>query len=152
VVALNPDFVGRTWPATPPYLVAREKIREFAAAVGDLNPFCHDPEFARAAGHPDVVAPPTFVVVVTRPALDAVMFDPDLGLDYSMVVHGEQRFRYTQAIHAGDTLSVVSRLTNVRAMGGNDILTVEADVSNAAGEHVVTATAVIVSRGTAQEG
>jgi acyl dehydratase len=92
------------------------------------------------------------VVVVTRPALDAVMFDPDLGLDYSMVVHGEQRFRYTQAIHAGDTLSVVSRLTNVRAMGGNDILTVEADVSNAAGEHVVTATAVIVSRGTAQEG
>ena len=148
-MALNPDFLGRTWPATSPYRVGREKIREFADAIGDDNPLCSDVTAARAAGHPDVVAPPTFAVVVTRPALDVVLFDPDLGLDYSMVVHGEQRFRYERPIFAGDELTVESRLTDLVSRAGNDILTVAAEVRDGDDSLVVTATAVIVARGTA---
>ncbi len=151
-MALNSDFLGRTWPAVGTYVVGREKIREFAASFGETNPLCLDVEAARAAGYPDLVAPPTFPVVITGVAMDRVLFDPELGLNYAMVVHGEQRFAYTRPVTAGDVLAVEMRLTNIRAMAGNDILTVEAEVTDESGAHVVTATGVIVSRGTATEG
>lgn len=146
------EHVGRTWPRTRAYAVGREKVREFATAIGERNPLSHDVEAARAAGYADVVAPPTFAVVVTQAAMDAVLFDPELGVDYSMVVHGEQRFSYSRPVVAGDELTSLPRLANLRAMGGNEILTVEAEVRDAADAHVLTATAVIVVRGTAQEG
>ena len=91
-MALDQSFVGRTYPPTPPYEVGREKIREFAEAIGDANPAYRDPEAARALGHPDVIAPPTFGIVLSMTAGRQVIADPELGLDYSRVVHGEQRF------------------------------------------------------------
>ena len=148
-MALDQSFVGRKYPPTPPYEVGREKIREFADAIGDQNPVYRDPEAARALGHPDVIAPPTFPVVLSMRARDQVIFDPELGLDYSRVVHGEQRFVHTRPVRAGDRLTVVVTVENIRSAGGNDILTTRGDVATVDGEPVLTAYSTLVARGTA---
>jgi len=149
---LNPEFVGRTYPASPPYQVGREKVREFAVAIGDFNPAYHDVAAAQALGHRDVVAPPTFPFVISMKAMAAAMFDPELGLDYSRVVHGEQRFSYTRPVVAGDSLVCVSSIDSIRSAAGNDLITVRGEISTESGEHVVTTFSTIVSRGTAAEG
>ena len=144
---VNPEFVGRTYPPTGTYLVGREKIREFAAAIGDANPAFHDPAAARALGHPDVIAPPTFAFAITMKAFESIVLDPELGLDYSRVVHGEQSFAYQRPIAAGDELQVTMVIEGIRSVAGNDMITAKARLATVAGEHVATATSVIVSRG-----
>ncbi|MGH6655528.1 MAG: FAS1-like dehydratase domain-containing protein, partial [Actinocrinis sp.] len=138
-MALDQSFVGRSYPPTAPYLVGREKIREFATAINDSNPAYHDLEAAHALGHPDLVAPPTFTIVVSLPAARQVMFDPALGLDYARVVHGEQRFELRRPIHAGDELTVVATVEKIRSVAGNDIITTRGDISTTAGEPVAIA-------------
>lgn len=145
---VNPDFVGRVYPPTEPYLVGREKVREFARAVGETAPVCHDVDAARAKGHQDVVAPPTFAFVLAMGASRAVVDDPDLGLDYARVVHGEQRFAYVRPIVAGDELVVTTTIEAIRSVAGNDLVTTRADIATTAGEPVVTAHTLLVSRGT----
>jgi acyl dehydratase len=148
-VPLDQSFVGRTYPPTPPYEVGREKIREFADAIGDANPAYRDPEAARALGHPDVIAPPTFGIVLSMTAGRQVIADPELGLDYSRVVHGEQRFVSTRPVRAGDRLTAVVTVENIRSAAGNDMITTRADVSTVEGEPVFTAYSTLVARGTA---
>lgn len=146
-MALNPEFAGRTYPPGSVYEVGREKIREFADAIGDLNPVFRDPEAARAYGHPDVIAPPTFPVIVSQRAQAEVMFDPELGLDYSRVVHGEERFVYSRPVVAGDRLVATVIIETIRSMAGNDILGTRADITTEAGDAVVTAYSTIIVRG-----
>jgi acyl dehydratase len=150
-VPLDPSFIGRTYPHTEPYEVGREKIREFADAIGDLNPAYRDPEAAKSLGHPDVIAPPTFIVVLSMNAAAQVVTDPALGLDYTKVVHGEQRFTYQRPVRAGDRLIVAVSVENARSAAGNDILTTKGEISTVEGEHVATAYSTLVARGTAQE-
>ncbi|MFE0810219.1 MaoC family dehydratase N-terminal domain-containing protein [Streptomyces sp. NPDC058848] len=145
-MALDQSFVGRTYPPTAPYEVGREKIREFAEAVGDANPAYTDAEAAKALGHPDVIAPPTFVFSVTFRAAAQVIADPRLGLDYSRVVHGDQKFAYSRPVRAGDRLSVTSSIEAIKSMAGNDILDIRGEVRDEAGEHVVTAWIKLVAR------
>ena len=145
-MALDPSFAGRTYPATEPYEVGREKVREFADALRDLNPAYRSSEAARALGHPDVVAPPTFPIVLSLRAMEQVVMDPELGLDYSRVVHGEQRFTYTRPVRAGDVLTSVVSVETIRSMAGNDMITVRADISTVDGEPVVTARSMLVAR------
>jgi acyl dehydratase len=145
-MALDQSFVGRSYPPTPAYEVGREKIREFAEAVGDTNPAYTDAAAARELGHPDVIAPPTFVFSITFKAAGQVVQDPQLGLDYSRVVHGDQRFVYSRPVRAGDRLSVTSTIESVKSMAGNDILDVRGEVHDASGEHVVTAYTKLVAR------
>ena len=132
-MALNPDFVGRSYPAGSSYLVGREKIREFASAIGDTNPVFHDVEAARALGYRDLVAPPTFPVILSLKASGVVVRDPELGLDYSRVVHGEQRFAYARPIVAGDELVVVTTIEAIRTMAGNDMITTRGDIATVDG-------------------
>ena len=146
-MALNPDFVGREYPATGTYGVGREKIREFAAAVGDANPAYTDVAAAQALGYADVIAPPTFAIVLSLKAAEAVMFDPELGLDYSRVVHGEQSFAYTRPIVAGDELQVTTVIESIRTVAGNDMLTTKGIITTVAGEPVATATSMLLARG-----
>ncbi|MEW1546686.1 MaoC family dehydratase N-terminal domain-containing protein [Streptomyces tsukubensis] len=146
-MALDQSFVGRSYPPTPPYEVGREKIREFADAVGDANPAYTDPEAAKALGHGDVIAPPTFAFAITYRAAGEVLRDPQLGLDYSRVVHGAQRFAYTRPVRAGDRLSVVSTIESIKSMAGNDVLDIRGEVHDESGEHVVTAWTKLVARG-----
>ena len=146
---LDRSFVGRKYQPTPPYEVGREKIREFADAIGDPNPAYRDPEAARALGHPDVVAPPTFPIVLSMRAAAQVVGDPELGLDYSRVVHGEQRFVYTRPVYAGDRLTVTVSVETIRSAAGNDLVTTRGDVATVDGEPVLTAYSTLVARGTA---
>jgi acyl dehydratase len=143
---LDPSFAGRTYPPTAPYEVGREKIREFAAAIGEDNPACHDVAAARALGYPDLVAPPTFAIVVSLHAADQVVMDPALGLDYSRVVHGDQRFVHTRPIHAGDALTAVVTVEAIKSLAGNDVITTRTDLATADGEHVCAAYSTLVSR------
>jgi acyl dehydratase len=144
---VSESFIGRVYPPTPAYEVGREKIREFAESINDPNPVYRDADAARAAGHPDVIAPPTFPVVLTLLAGHQVIMDPDLGIDYSRVVHGEQRFVHTRPVRAGDVLQVVVTVANVRVAGGNDIVSTRSDVQTVDGEQVVAAYSTIVARG-----
>jgi acyl dehydratase len=144
---LDASFAGRTYPPTAPYEVGREKIREFADAIGDPDPAYRDPEAAQALGHPDVVAPPTFAVIVAFRGLDTIVEDPDLGLDYSRVVHGDQRFSYRRPLRAGDRVTATAVVETVRSVGGNDILGVRCDLATEDGEPVGSAWSTLVARG-----
>ncbi|MEV0594524.1 MaoC family dehydratase N-terminal domain-containing protein [Nonomuraea cavernae] len=146
-MALNRDFVGRTYASTTPYEVSRVKIREFAAAIGDHNPIYRDKEAAQAAGHPDVVAPPTFPIAFSLQSGGEALADPDLGLNFAMVVHGEQRFEYHRPIYAGDELVTSSTITDIRSAGRNELLTVRSDIATVAGEPVCVSYNTIVERG-----
>ncbi|KES08068.1 hypothetical protein BU52_06465 [Streptomyces toyocaensis] len=145
-MALDQSFVGRSYPPTEPYEVGREKIREFAEAVGDANPAYTDTEAAKALGHPEVIAPPTFVFSITFKAAGQVVADPQLGLDYSRVVHGDQKFAYSRPVRAGDRLTVTSTIEKIRSMAGNEVLDIRGEVHDQAGEHVVTAWTKLVAR------
>jgi acyl dehydratase len=146
-MALNRDYAGRTFPASEPYEVSRVKIAEFAAAIGDPNPVYRDRAAAQAAGHPDVIAPPTFAIVISMASSGAAIADPDFGLNYAMVVHGEQRFEYARPIVAGDVLTAQPTITEIRDVGRNVMVTTSAQIRDAAGELVCTALSTLVERG-----
>jgi acyl dehydratase len=146
-MAINRDYVGRVFPASEPYEVSRVKIAEFADAIGDASPVYRDKAAARAAGHSDVIAPPTFAIVISMAGSGAALADPGLGLNYAMVVHGEQRFTYSRPIRAGDVVTAQVTLTDIRDAGRNVLLTTSTEIKTVAGEHVCTAVSTIVERG-----
>jgi acyl dehydratase len=148
-MALNPEFVGKAFPYDEAFCVGVEKIREFARAIGDANPLYLDREAARRAGYPDVVAPPTFAIAVIMKAQDKLLFDPALGLDFDVVVHGNQRFIHHRPIVAGDELTSTPYVDQVRVMAGNDVITLRTEVTDQAGQPVCTALGTLVARGTA---
>ncbi|KQO96786.1 hypothetical protein ASF30_17000 [Leifsonia sp. Leaf264] len=144
---MNPELLGRTFPPAPPYLVGREKVREFSRAVFATNPINLDVDAARAAGHTDLVAPPTFAIVVQEITLAQLLAEADSGIDFTRVVHGDQRFTTTRAIVAGDELTAQLAVTSVKTLGGHSMVTAESTITDAAGEHVVTAISTLVVRG-----
>ena len=144
-MALKAKLVGKQYPPQT-YEVGREKVREFAVAIGDDSPVYAEVSAARALGHTDLVAPPTFAVVVTRGPQIAVIDDPELGLDFSRVVHGDQKFHFTRPIVAGDVLVTTSSVGSARTVAGNDFLTIRSDVVDAEGSPVVTVSALLVAR------
>ncbi|EFG64795.1 MaoC family dehydratase N-terminal domain-containing protein [Streptomyces sp. SPB074] len=150
-MALDQSFVGRTYPPADSYEVGREKIREFARAIGDANPAYSDPEAARKLGYEDVIAPPTFIFTVTYRAAVQVVGDPALGLDYSRVVHGDQKFAYVRPVRAGDVLSVTSTIEAIKSLAGNDVIDVRGEVRDADGALVVTAVTKLVARAAGEE-
>jgi acyl dehydratase len=145
-VPVNPELQGRAFAPTAPYLVGREKVREFSRAVFATNPINTDPDAAKAAGYADVVAPPTFAVVVQEATLAQLLAEPDGGIDFSRVVHGEQKFSYSRPIVAGDELTATLAVTSIKTLGGNAMVTAESSIVDATGAHVVTATSALVVR------
>jgi acyl dehydratase len=148
-VGINKDYVGRTFPATAPYEVSRVKVAEFADAIGDPNPVFRDRTAAQAAGYPDVIAPPTFAVVVAMASSRTAVGDPGLGVSYAMVVHGEQRFDYSRPLHAGDVVTAQSTISAIREVGSITMLTTETQIRTVDGEHVCTGFSTLVERGAA---
>ena len=146
---VNPDFAGRSFPPSEPYEVSRVKIAEFAQAIGDLSPLCRDRAAAQAAGYPDVIAPPTFAIVITMASSGHAIADEELGLDYSMVVHGEQRFSHARPLHAGDVVVAQTTITEITPRRTMTMLTTRTDITTTAGEHVCTALSTLVERGAA---
>ncbi len=147
---LNRESIGRDYPASATFEVGREQIRRFAEAIGDLHPAYLDPAAAQALGHPDVIAPPTFLTLLNfRYATEGPLADPALGLDYSLVVHGEQSFELHRPVHAGDVLSSTQSVTEIKDVGRNEFIVTATEVTAADGERVATLSSTIVSRGTA---
>jgi len=147
-VALNPEYVGRVFGPGEPYEVSRVKIADFAHAIGEPSELCRDREAAVKAGYPDVIAPPTFAVIIAQLSTKTVVSDPGLGLDYSMVVHGEQGFSYSRPLHAGDVVVATTTVDSIRAVGGLSMLVTSTSIDTVDGEHICTAKSNIVERGT----
>ena len=146
-MALDAGLVGRSYPPSAVYEVGREKIAEFATALGDADPVHRDPAAARAAGHADVIAPPTFAIVLSLGAGNVVVEDPDVDIDYSRVVHGEQTFRHHRPIVAGDRLVAVLHVDAIKAAGGHSMVTTRSEIATEDGEAVCTASSTLVVRG-----
>ena len=146
-MAINPAYVGRTFEPSEPYEVSRVKIAEFATAVGEPSPLCRDREAAQAAGYPDVIAPPTFAIVVSAAGSARVTHDPDLGVNYAMVVHGEQSFTHRRPLHAGDVVVAQATIEDIRQVGSMTTLTTVTEIRTTDGEHVCTARSTLVERG-----
>ncbi len=144
---MNPELQGRVFPPADPYLVGREKVREFASAVFSTSPLNFDPDAATAAGYPDVVAPPTFAAVVQERTLAQLLGAPDAGIDFARVVHGDQRFSYSRPIVAGDELTAQLTVSSVKSLGGHSLVTADSVITDATGAHVVTAISTLVVRG-----
>jgi acyl dehydratase len=135
-MGMNPDMIGHVYPPSQPYSVTAEKISAFVKALGDTNP-------AYADG---TVAPPTFSIVVTMNAMDTAFHDPALRLDYSRLVHSDQKFEYLRPIRVGDELTVRASVEEIKPLGTNEIATFKTDVFSG-GELVVTGWSKIVVRG-----
>lgn len=134
-MAVDTSAVGKTYPATT-YAVGREKIREYAHAVGESNPLYLDVAAARAAGYDDVVAPPMFAVVYALPAVAPVLFDPDVGIDFARMVHGGQEFEWGPLVIAGDEISTTTTVSDIAERGSNGFYVFESMSSNQRGETV----------------
>ena len=144
---MNPELQGRVFAPTAPYLVGREKVREFSRAVFATSALNFDLDAALTAGYSDLVAPPTFAVVVQESTLAQLLAEPDAGIDFTRVVHGDQRFSYTRPIVAGDELTATLTVASVKSLGGHSMVTAESTIVDANGAHVVTATSTLVVRG-----
>lgn len=102
---------------------------------------------ARAAGYADVIAPPTMAVIWEQRSSRAYVADPEAGIDYSRVVHGEESFAHHRPIVAGDELTATTRVDAIRQAGGHSMITVVTDLADAGGAPVCTASSTIVVRG-----
>jgi acyl dehydratase len=140
------DAVSKTFsPAV--YAVGREKIKEYAHAVGETNPLHLDPEAARAAGYTDVVAPPMFCVVYSAPAMAPAILDPDVGMNVALMVHGGQEFRWGELVVAGDEITTVASVKDISERDGMGFYVFESVSSNQPGAQVCVGTWTNIVRG-----
>ncbi len=145
---MNPEIVGKHYPSTPEYLVGREKIREFAKATfhSDNSPSI-SMDAAKQAGFDDLIAPPTFAVVLQQQSLDLVIDDPEADLDFSRVVHGDQGFSFQRQIVAGDLLTSQLEVESVKQLGGNQMVAFLTKISDEDSQLVAEARSTLVVRG-----
>jgi acyl dehydratase len=133
------EAIGKTYePVT--YAVGREKVKEYAYAVGETNPLHLDHEAARAAGYADVVAPPMFAVVYAGPAMTRPLFDPEVGVDFAHMVHGAQEFRWGPLVVAGDEIATTATVKDISERGGLKFFVFETVSANQRAETVCTGT------------
>jgi len=133
------ELIGKAYPATV-YAVGREKIREYAAAVGETNPLYFEVDVARQAGHADVVAPPMFAVVYAGRSVMQGIFDPELGIDFAHLVHGAQEFRWGPLVLAGDEIATTTSVKEISARRELSFYVFESRSQNQRGETVCTGT------------
>ncbi|NLG21261.1 MAG: MaoC family dehydratase [Actinomycetales bacterium] len=146
-MAVNPDYAGREYPPAGPFQVTREEIAAFADAIGATSPAHRDRAAAQALGHADVVAPTTFAVRLSQQCEAQLIRDPEAGIDFSRVVHGEEGFTHHRPITAGDSLTGVLHVDRVREAGGHGMVSTRVELTDADGQPVTTVTSTIVVRG-----
>jgi acyl dehydratase len=145
---LNQQLKGKEYGEVE-FVVDRNRVIQFADAVGEQDPIYRDPEAAKGAGFEEQLAPPTFVTVTQIMTSGQVVVDPELGLNYSLVVHGEQEYEWHRPVKVGDKLRAVPRIADIYARGPNEFLLIEAEIKDESGETVVVARSTLLSRGTA---
>jgi len=146
---LNQSIKGKEYPVVT-VTVGRDDVLRFADAIGEDNPLFRDPEAARRAGYPEQLAPPTFVTRMQILTSAQVVLDEELGLNYSMVVHGEQAYEWRRPVVVGDVLSAVPRIADMYAKKSNEYLVIEAEIRDARGETVAVGRTILISRGTGE--
>ena len=145
-MAISTAAIGKSYaPVT--YAVGREKIREYALAVGETNPLHHDVDHAREQGYHDVVAPPMFCVVYCGPALGPAMFDPEVGIDFARLLHSGQEFRWGPLVQAGDEVTTTLTVKDISARGEMGFYTFESVSANQDGDTVCVGTWSNIVRG-----
>jgi acyl dehydratase len=145
-MAMNPASVGKTYPPVL-YAVGREKVKEYAMAVGETNPIHLDPEAARTVGFADVVAPPMFAVVYAGRAIGPPILDPEVGINFALMLHGSQEFRWGPLVVAGDEISTTVTVKEVAERGGMEFYVFESTSLNQRGETVCVGTWTNIVRG-----
>jgi acyl dehydratase len=145
-MAANTQAIGKTYPPVD-YAVGREKVREYASAVGETNPLHFDVEAARAAGHADVVAPPMFAVVYAARAISPGLFDPEVGIDFARMLHAGQEFEWGPLVVAGDEITTTGSVKDISERGGMNFFVFESSSVNQRGETVCTGTWTQIVRG-----
>ena len=143
---MNTDAIGKRFDPTT-YAVGREKVREYASAVGETNPLYLDVDAARQAGYADVVAPPMFTVVYSSRSLVPALFDPEVGMDFSRMVHGSQEFRWGPLVVAGDEISTVTTVKDISERNEMTFFVFESVSKNQNGDTVCTGTWTNIVRG-----
>ncbi len=144
---VNASFEGRSYPPDRPFQVGREHIAEFADVLGASSPLHRDVEAARAAGYADVIAPPTFAVVLAQRVESQFISDPDAEIDFSRVVHGEEKFVHHAPLTAGDEVVGVLHVDRVREVAGNAMVTTRVELATVAGDARATVTSSLIVRG-----
>jgi acyl dehydratase len=145
-MAIKTQAVGKEWPATT-YQVGREKIKEYATALGIQNPVHFDVEAARAAGFGDVVAPPMFAVVYSLQAMAPPMFDPEVGMNFATMVHGGQEFEWGEPACSGDEITTSAKCLSIDEKLGNGFYVFETNSVNQDGAMVSRGTWTNIVRG-----
>lgn len=146
---LNQALKGKEYPDVE-FNVERDKVIAFCEAIGEDDPIYLVAEAAKAAGYPEQVAPPTFAIVPQMGASGYVVTDPEMGLDFTRIVHGEQEFDYRRPLLVGDRLKATPRVGDIYAKGPNEFLVIEAEVKDESGETVLISRSTLLSRGTAE--
>ena len=136
-MAVKTDAIGKAYPAVT-YAVGREKVREYAWAVGETNALYVDVEAARAAGYADVVAPPMFAVVYAGRAVTPALFDPEVGINFANMLHAGQEFEWGPLVVAGDEISTVTTVRDISERGGMGFYELVTESRNQRGEAVCT--------------
>lgn len=143
---IKTEAIGKTYPGVT-YAVGREKVREYSNAVGETNPVHLDVEAARAAGYTDLVAPPMFAVVYSSPVMAPAIFDPEIGMNFAMMVHGGQEFVWGPVVVAGDEIVTTAEVKDISARNGMGFYIFETISKRADGETVCTGTWTNIVRG-----
>jgi acyl dehydratase len=146
---LNQSLKGKEYDEVS-ITVERDQVLQFADAIAEDGAMFRDAGEAKAAGYPDQVAPPTFVTKIQIMSSAQVVLDQELGLNYMMVVHGEQEFEWRRPVVVGDVLTAVPRIADIYAKGPNEFLVIEAEVKEGSGELVAVSRTTLLSRGTAE--
>lgn len=149
-MSINTAREGHTYPSVD-YHVGSEAIRQFALAVKNQHPAHHQAEAAQALGHSDIIAPPSFAVVVSQKAEAEVVKDPEVGIDFSRVVHADERFTHHSPITAGDTLAAATTLERIRIMGAGAMVTTSTEIHTEDGTHRATVTSSLLVRADDEE-
>jgi acyl dehydratase len=143
---IKTEAIGKQYPAVT-YEVGREKIREYANAIGATNPVHFDREAALAAGYRNVVAPPMFCVVYSAPALGPGILDPDVGINLAAMVHGGQEFVWGEPVCAGDEITTTARVTEIYEQEGKGFYVFDSVSTNQDGAETVRGTWTDIVRG-----
>jgi acyl dehydratase len=145
-MSVNVQAIGKRYaPVT--YAVGREKIREYASAVGETNPLHFDVDAARAAGYADVVAPPMFAVVYSFRSIGGALLDPEVGMNFALMVHGGQAFAWGPLVVAGDEISTATTVKDISERGGMTFYVFESVSENQRAEQVCVGTWTNIVRG-----
>ena len=132
---IDQKFLGKKYPAST-YEIGKEKVKEYARAVGDFNPLYLDDGKAKASKYGGIIAPPTFAVVYAREPVGHMLFDNDLALNIPMLVHGEQEFEFYKVVRPGDVITTEGEIGEIYDKKGKDFISMITTSRNQKGDMV----------------